>query len=176
VEPAPAELVQGEEVEYVLTMPGEGGETEVFFSDLSPEYARFKANPFLEQHTRAIEAAGAARVRIGAGSDAGSPLTPHGSLIDELMALADTGFSPLEALRCATCKAARIIGLDSKVGNIEPGFVADLILVPQNPLEDLECLRDVRAVWIGGRLVYSRFISLKVEPSDRGLTLQRGHG
>jgi glutamate N-acetyltransferase/amino-acid N-acetyltransferase len=43
VEPAPAELVQGQEVEYVLTMPGEGGETEVFFSDLSPEYVRFNA-------------------------------------------------------------------------------------------------------------------------------------
>jgi glutamate N-acetyltransferase/amino-acid N-acetyltransferase len=43
VEPAPAELVQGDEVEYALTVPGEGGETEVFFSDLSPEYVRFNA-------------------------------------------------------------------------------------------------------------------------------------
>jgi glutamate N-acetyltransferase/amino-acid N-acetyltransferase len=37
------QLVAGEEVEYALTIPGEGGETEVFFSDLSPEYARFNA-------------------------------------------------------------------------------------------------------------------------------------
>ncbi|HEX5979542.1 MAG TPA: bifunctional ornithine acetyltransferase/N-acetylglutamate synthase [Thermoleophilaceae bacterium] len=44
VEPAPAELVQGDEVEYVLTMPGEGGETEVFFSDLSPEYVNYNAH------------------------------------------------------------------------------------------------------------------------------------
>ena len=43
VEPAPAALVQGEEVEYALTIPGEGGETEVFFSDLSPEYVKFNA-------------------------------------------------------------------------------------------------------------------------------------
>jgi glutamate N-acetyltransferase/amino-acid N-acetyltransferase len=43
VEPAPAELVSGAEVEYALTMPGEGGETEVFFSDLSPEYATFNS-------------------------------------------------------------------------------------------------------------------------------------
>ena len=43
VEPAPAELVQGEEVEYALTLPGEGGESEVFFSDLSPEYVKFNA-------------------------------------------------------------------------------------------------------------------------------------
>jgi glutamate N-acetyltransferase / amino-acid N-acetyltransferase len=43
VEPAPAALVQGEEVEYALTLTGEGGETEVFFSDLSPEYVTFNA-------------------------------------------------------------------------------------------------------------------------------------
>jgi glutamate N-acetyltransferase / amino-acid N-acetyltransferase len=36
-------LVQGDEIEYVLTLPGAGGETEVFFSDLSPEYVRFNA-------------------------------------------------------------------------------------------------------------------------------------
>jgi glutamate N-acetyltransferase / amino-acid N-acetyltransferase len=44
VDAAPAELVQGAEVEYVLTMPGEGGETEVFFSDLSPEYVTYNAD------------------------------------------------------------------------------------------------------------------------------------
>jgi glutamate N-acetyltransferase / amino-acid N-acetyltransferase len=44
VEPARAELVRGPEVEYVLTMPGEGGETEVFFSDLSPEYVNYNAD------------------------------------------------------------------------------------------------------------------------------------
>jgi glutamate N-acetyltransferase/amino-acid N-acetyltransferase len=38
-----APLVAGEEVEYVLTLPGSGGETEVFFSDLSPEYVRFNS-------------------------------------------------------------------------------------------------------------------------------------
>jgi glutamate N-acetyltransferase / amino-acid N-acetyltransferase len=44
VEAAPAELVSGPEIEYVLTMPGEGGQTEVFFSDLSPEYVNYNAD------------------------------------------------------------------------------------------------------------------------------------
>jgi glutamate N-acetyltransferase / amino-acid N-acetyltransferase len=44
VEPAAAELVSGPEIEYLLTMPGEGGETEVFFSDLSPEYVNYNAD------------------------------------------------------------------------------------------------------------------------------------
>jgi glutamate N-acetyltransferase / amino-acid N-acetyltransferase len=39
-----AELVQGDEIQYELTLPGEGGETEVFFSDLSPEYVTFNAD------------------------------------------------------------------------------------------------------------------------------------
>jgi glutamate N-acetyltransferase / amino-acid N-acetyltransferase len=43
VEPAPPGLMDGAEVEYTLTMPGEGGETEVFFSDLSPAYVRFNS-------------------------------------------------------------------------------------------------------------------------------------
>jgi len=43
VEPAPPGLMDSSEVEYTLTMPGEGGETEVFFSDLSPEYVRFNS-------------------------------------------------------------------------------------------------------------------------------------
>jgi glutamate N-acetyltransferase/amino-acid N-acetyltransferase len=43
VEPLPAEVVSGPEIEYVLTMPGEGGETEVFFSDLGPDYVSFNA-------------------------------------------------------------------------------------------------------------------------------------
>jgi glutamate N-acetyltransferase / amino-acid N-acetyltransferase len=38
-----AEVVSGNEVEYSLTVPGEGGETEVFFSDLSPEYVQFNS-------------------------------------------------------------------------------------------------------------------------------------
>jgi glutamate N-acetyltransferase / amino-acid N-acetyltransferase len=44
VEPAPAGLVSGREVEFVLTMPGDDGETEVFFSDLSPEYVSYNAD------------------------------------------------------------------------------------------------------------------------------------
>jgi glutamate N-acetyltransferase/amino-acid N-acetyltransferase len=44
VEPASAELVSGSEIEFVLTMPGEGGQTEVFFSDLSPEYVNYNAD------------------------------------------------------------------------------------------------------------------------------------
>jgi imidazolonepropionase-like amidohydrolase len=118
-----------------------------------PEYARVKAKAILGEHREAIQAARSAGVRIGAGSDAGSPMTPHGSLIDELVSLADAGLTPLEALQSATHEAARILGMEGEVGNIEPGLNADLITVPRDPLQDLGYLRDVRAVWARGRLV-----------------------
>jgi glutamate N-acetyltransferase/amino-acid N-acetyltransferase len=44
VGPVAAEVVSGPEIEYVLTLPGEGGETEVFFSDLSPEYVHYNTD------------------------------------------------------------------------------------------------------------------------------------
>jgi glutamate N-acetyltransferase/amino-acid N-acetyltransferase len=44
VGPVAAEVVSGAEIEYVLTLPGEGGETEVFFSDLSPEYVHYNTD------------------------------------------------------------------------------------------------------------------------------------
>ena len=118
-----------------------------------PEYARVKAKAILGEHREAIQAARSAGVRIGAGSDAGSPMTPHGSLIDELVSLADAGLTPLEALQSATHEAARILGMEEEVGSIEPGLKADLITVPRDPLQDLGYLRDVRAVWARGRLV-----------------------
>jgi imidazolonepropionase-like amidohydrolase len=119
-----------------------------------PEYARAKAKALLSEHKGAIEAARSADVPIGAGSDAGSPLTPHGSLIDELLAFADAGFTPLEALRCATDRAARILGLGDKVGSIEPGHLADLMLVSDDPLEDVRSLRNAQHIWKEGQLMY----------------------
>jgi imidazolonepropionase-like amidohydrolase len=118
-----------------------------------PEYTRVKAKAILGEHREAIQAARWAGVRIGAGSDAGSPMTPHGSLIDELVSLADAGLTPLEVLQSATHEAARILGMEEEVGSIEPGLTADLIIVPRDPLQDLRYLRDVRAVWARGRLV-----------------------
>ena len=93
-------------------------------------------------------------VPIGAGSDAGSPLTSHGSLIEDLFGPGERRVTPLEGLRCAPDGAAQILSLGDEVGSIEPGKVADLILVPDDPLEDLSSLRNVRNVWKEGRLAY----------------------
>jgi len=121
-----------------------------------PEYAQAKAREIANDHQQAIRLARMAGLRIGAGTDAGSPLTPHGSLVDELLTLVEVGLSPLEALKSATYDAALTLGKGNEFGRIEPGYLADLILVPENPLQDLRRLRSPSSVWKEGHQVVSR--------------------
>ncbi len=121
-----------------------------------PAYAQTKAKAIVDEHHRAVRIAQEAGLRIGAGSDAGSPLTPHGALIDELLALVDAGMSPGDALNGATQDAARILDLGHELGRVEAGYLADLVLVPENPLMNLGRLRSLSSVWKEGRLVFAR--------------------
>lgn len=121
-----------------------------------PEYAQTKAKAIVDEHRNAVRVAREAKVRIGAGSDAGSPLTPHGALIDELESLVEAGLTVSEALRASTVDAARVLGQDGELGRIEPGYLGDLVLLDGNPLLNLGNLRLVIAVWKGGQEVYRR--------------------
>lgn len=94
-------------------------------------------------------------VKLVAGTDCGITRTPFDSLVDELLALRQSGMSTAEALRSATSDSARILRLD-KVGEIRVGYRADLILLSHDPLHDLEVLRAPEAVWKSGHLVFSR--------------------
>ncbi|WP_433616680.1 amidohydrolase family protein [Dactylosporangium sp. CA-139114] len=93
-------------------------------------------------------------VRLVAGSDAGiSPAKPHDVLsygIEEMARAA--AMTNGEALHSATALAADCCGLPAK-GRLAPGADADIIAVGGNPLDDLGALRDVRAVFLGGRRV-----------------------
>ena len=96
-----------------------------------------------------------AGVPILAGTDAnstpGGPATiSHGaSLHHELELLVDAGLSPLDALRAATSRPAHYFGLADR-GVIEPGRRADLVLVDDNPLQDITAIRSIRRIWCGG--------------------------
>jgi imidazolonepropionase-like amidohydrolase len=77
------------------------------------------------------------------GSDSGNwPLFPfyfHGPTTwRELRLLADAGLSPLEILRAATVNPAKLLGLADRIGTVEVGKVADLVVVRDDPLVDLE--------------------------------------
>jgi imidazolonepropionase-like amidohydrolase len=102
------------------------------------------------ENTRLLHEAG---VVLLAGTDVGIPmLVPGLSLHEELVLLVKAGLTPLEALRTATLNPARVLGLKNSLGTIEPGKLADLVLLDANPLEDIHNTRKIRAVLADGRL------------------------
>ncbi len=70
----------------------------------------------------------------------------------ELWMLQQGGMTPLEALRCATMGGARYIGLDHDIGSLEPGKLADLIVLDKNPLEDIRNSESIRWTVVNGRV------------------------
>ncbi|MCG8592675.1 MAG: amidohydrolase family protein [Proteobacteria bacterium] len=100
---------------------------------------------------RALVKAGA---RFLASTDAGIPRVHHDRLADGLAIFARlSGLSNAAVLRSATSEAARALGLDTEIGQVRIGAVADLMAVPGDPLQDLTCLRRPLQVWARGRPV-----------------------
>jgi hypothetical protein len=99
------------------------------------------------QSVRYLKEAG---VPLVVGSDSGNwPLFPyyfHGPTTwRELRMLAEAGLSPLEILRAATLNPATMLGLADRIGTVEPGKVADLVVVGADPLVDVEsAMRSLR--------------------------------
>jgi imidazolonepropionase-like amidohydrolase len=60
--------------------------------------------------------------------------------------------TPLEALACATINGARYLGLDKDLGSLEPGKLADLVVLDRNPLENIRNSDSVGRVMVNGRL------------------------
>ena len=95
------------------------------------------------------------RAGIGllAGTDATGGFPIHGfSIHDELEELASAGLTPVEALRTATLNPARFFGRSDELGAVDAGYLADLVLLDANPLENIRNTRQIRAVVANGRL------------------------
>jgi imidazolonepropionase-like amidohydrolase len=70
----------------------------------------------------------------------------------ELWMLVQGGMTPLEAIRCATLYGAQYVGLDRDLGSLEPGKLADLVVMDNNPLENIQNSESIRQVMKNGRL------------------------
>jgi imidazolonepropionase-like amidohydrolase len=70
----------------------------------------------------------------------------------ELWMLQQGGMTNLEAIRCATINGARALGLDSEIGSLEKGKLADLIVLDRNPLENIRNSDSIGMVMMNGRL------------------------
>ena len=62
------------------------------------------------------------------------------------------GMTPLQALQAATIKSAALLGWEDRVGQVQPGFYADIIAVDENPLEDVSQMERVTFVMKGGEV------------------------
>jgi Tol biopolymer transport system component/imidazolonepropionase-like amidohydrolase len=91
-----------------------------------------------------------AGVTVGTGTDVWQLPTAVHLELEEFVA---SGLTPAEAIRAATSSAARIIGVSSDLGSVEPGKWADLVIVDANPLADIRNTRRISAVLQGGRVV-----------------------
>src|SRR3954453_6561072 len=76
--------------------------------------------------------------------------SPH----DELALLvAEGGFTPLEALQAATRDPARFLGREKDLGTVEPGKLADLVLLDADPLAEIHNTTKIAAVMVNGTLL-----------------------
>src|SRR5205823_2442662 len=98
-----------------------------------------------EAHRRSFAMAVDAGVRIAMGTDAG--VGPHGDNLRELGLMGAGGMPPASVLRAATSDAARLIGVGDRLGAIEAGKLADLVVVGGDPY-DLESIsKHIEQVW-----------------------------
>ena len=100
----------------------------------------------LQYNTVGFRNAVDAGAKIAMGSDAGTPLNDHGRAWRELIFMVKNGMQPMPALVAATKGGAELLGLDSDIGTIEPGKVADLVVVDGDPLSDISEIG--RATWV----------------------------
>lgn len=94
-------------------------------------------------------------VRIAAGTDAGTPFNHHNHMAGELQLMVELGLSPLEAIAAGTSGSAANMDLGHKLGTINVGMIADLLLVAGDPCKDIAHLRNVVAVVKDGVIVRS---------------------
>jgi imidazolonepropionase-like amidohydrolase len=88
---------------------------------------------------------------LGMGTDSGTPLNFHTeALWREIKAHVDLGMAPQRAISAATRINARILGKADELGTVEPGKLADIIVVKGNPLFDIQALAHVELVMKGG--------------------------
>ncbi|HZI93356.1 MAG TPA: amidohydrolase family protein [Patescibacteria group bacterium] len=84
----------------------------------------------------------------------------------ELWMLGQGGMTPQEALRCATLNGARYLGLQADLGSLEPGKLADLVVLAKNPLADLANSDSMEQVMKGG-ILYDALTMDEVWPKPR---------
>ena len=125
-----------------------------FFAE-HPETPEQKAlgRPMLDLHIHEFRKQLAAGVPMAAGSDVGP--FPHGTQARELELMVKYGMTPLAALQADLLNGAKLLGWQGQIGELKPGYLADVIAVPGDPSQDISLLKSVSFVMKGG-VVYRK--------------------
>ena len=112
--------------------------------------------PKILQLTRMLYESG---VTVLSGSDIPNfDLVPGASLHHELELLVEAGIPPLEVIKIATRNGAQVLGIEEEVGTIESGKQADMIVLSDNPLDDIRNTKKIEAVIVDGQFIDNKQI------------------
>lgn len=125
-----------------------------YFADhaASPEQAAHDRQ-MLDLHVPEFRKQLAAGVPMAVGSDVGP--FPHGTQARELELMVKFGMTPLAVLQADLLNGAKLLGWQGQIGALTPGYLADIIAVPGDPLQDISVLKKVSFVMKGG-VVYRK--------------------
>ena len=90
-------------------------------------------------------------IPFAVGSDVGP--FPHGTQAHEMTLMAKYGMAPLAVLQADMIEGARLLGWRDEIGQLKPGFYADIVAVPGNPLDNISVVEHVQFVMKGGEVV-----------------------
>lgn len=122
-----------------------------------PEWARAKAQQVVAAHVDSFQRAYRVGVKIVLGTDAGTPFNYHGANAREMVLMVQHGMRPHDALLAGTRNNAELFGWSDRLGTIEEGKLADLVLCAGDATEDVSLLthpQNVRLVVQDGKVVH----------------------
>jgi imidazolonepropionase-like amidohydrolase len=121
-----------------------------YFMNASEAGAR-RERPMFEYKVQEFKKQIAAGIPFAVGSDVGP--FPHGTQARELELMVKFGMKPLAVLQADMINGAKLLGWGGQIGELKPGFFADIVAVPGSPLEDISVVEHVSFVMKGGAIV-----------------------
>lgn len=118
-----------------------------------PKYAVDKAAAVMDTHRANFTKAYKAGVKIAMGTDAGTPFNYHEGAPYELKLMVEAGTTPMDAIVASTKGSADCLGILDNYGTLEVGKFADFLVLDENPVENLDTLFNINAVFKLGKKV-----------------------
>jgi imidazolonepropionase-like amidohydrolase len=126
-----------------------------------PRESITKAIPHGEAHVASFQKAYRAGIKICMGTDCGSPYNYHGDNAYEFFLMVKHGMKEMDALISCTKRSAEALGMSDKMGTLEKGKWADVLVVEGNPLEDIQVLvkkKNIKLVMKEGKIYFNRIL------------------